>query len=155
MSFTFRLARVLRHRQRLVDARARDLAKAEQLLAAARDELATTAAEIAALQGEALRRRAVRVDPYRQAHEQQWLQWLQDRRDQQAAAVAAAEAAVGQAHIRLVAAHRAQKVLENLRERQYQQWLADQARAERKHLDEVAGVRADRQRRQRPPRPGA
>lgn len=155
MNFSFRLDKVLRHRQRLVDARARDLAKAETVLAMACRDLAAIATEIATLHDEAVRQRTVRVDPHRQAHEQQWLQWLQQRRDRQADVVAAAETTVSEAHARLVAAHREQKVLENLRERQYQQWLLDQSRTERKFLDEVAGVRADRQRRQRTPRAGA
>ncbi len=144
MSFVFRLEKVLRHRQRQVDAASRDVAKANANLEVAGLTLANTEAEIARVQTAAAARRHVAVDPRRQSDELAWLHWLDQRRIREHCAVTDAQTAVATARERLVAAHRDQQVLESLRDRRYAQWQQEQARRDRRLLDEVASNRAAR-----------
>jgi flagellar export protein FliJ len=73
-----------------------------------------------------------------------WLVALDARLRRSLTERAAAAERVEAARARLVEAHREQEVLEQLRRRQEGEWLQEQARRERKFLDEIAAVRAAR-----------
>jgi flagellar export protein FliJ len=137
-AFAFRLARVLRHRERLEDARARELREAAARHAAARERhAAITRATDAALvtlvahagggvAGAWLRVQADAVHDLR-------------ARGEDAAALSVAEAAlVAHARTALVDAARERRALENLRGIRHAAWQAHTRHVEQRENDEIA-----------------
>jgi flagellar export protein FliJ len=140
--FRFRLDKVLRHRRRLVDAAARDLAEATATMNAAQARVAETAERIADFVEAAARARQTDLDPRRLVAERGYRDFLEAQKARHDADLAAAVDQREGARERLVAAHRDQQVLERLEERQRQAWEGEQARRERRQLDEVGAIRA-------------
>jgi flagellar FliJ protein len=142
MMFRFRLQRVLEVRRREVEARSREVAQAQAVLAAARraeDEAARDLQRGRQRQAEA---RQGTLDPTALARFGQWQDAQQRRLQGLQAGTAAAREQVGMAQTRLQAAWKDREVLERLRERQHREWQQEQARRERRTLDEVASIRA-------------
>ncbi len=141
-AFVFRLARVLQHRQRAEDARAREvrLAAERHVLAAAEQErverardaarTTLTAAAAVGLTADALRMHADGV---------------QSLAGDACAAAALTEeeaARVEERRRELVQAARARRALELLEAKRRAVWQADRARAEQRDTDEIATTRA-------------
>ncbi len=143
MMFRFRLEKVLQQRRREVEARSREVAATRavhaRLLAAhdqaARDlqrhrEAAASARTAGALDAAALMRAGA------------WLDVRQVELVRLGEQVARAAAEVEAAQERLTAAWRDREVLERLRQRQHREWREEQARRERRALDEIGSIRA-------------
>lgn len=136
--FRFGLEKVLDHRQRLVDLRARDLAAAESRAAALAGRIAAVRAEQDRCEGAG---GTGDLDVRRLAARTAWIARLdgviarleQERRG--------ALAAVGAARTALQEAWRDREVLAQLRERRLGQWQAEQNRREIAELDEIGGLR--------------
>lgn len=144
-AFRFPLQKVLDHRARLVDLRARDLAAAESAAAAVAGRIAE--------RRDAQRRcqeatgGGARLDVALLAARSAWIErldreiaMLEQERRRALAAVAAARDA-------LQAAWRDREVLAQLRERRHGEWRLAEARRETRDLDEIGGQRRARDRR--------
>lgn len=153
--FRFRLDKVLRHRRRLVDAAARDLAVATAGVSAAQAVVAETAERIADFIEAAARARLTDLDPQRLTAEVGFRDVLEAGRVRAANALIAATARYEAAREKLVEAHRGQQILERLEESQRQAWDVEQVRRERRLLDEVGSIRAAAAGRQDKPGSGA
>jgi flagellar export protein FliJ len=142
--FTFRLARILRHRRRTEDARARavrqaierhETARTRQATLEAATELARRALTENCGAGVAAASLRLHADGVRDLH----------GRARAAAILTAAEASrVGERRAELVEAARARRALERLEEIQRGAWQADSARADQRTTDEVATTRHGR-----------
>jgi flagellar protein FliJ len=140
--FRFRLERVLRHRQRQVDAWSREVAAAERALRAAECEVQRARAVIDAQNEAAVSQRSGPVDVSGLQRDLAWQDALHrelERRSRQA--ISAADD-LAQARTRLEAAWRDREVLARLRERQREEWRREEARRQQREIDEVAGIRA-------------
>ena len=142
--FAFRLARVLRHRRRLEDARALAVRQAIDRHETARARQATL--EVAAAQA----RRALTHD-CATGVDGAWLRLRADGvrdlhgRARAAAILTSAEAArIEERRAELVDAARARRVLERLEELQRGAWLAAHARADQRTIDDIATTRHGR-----------
>jgi flagellar export protein FliJ len=142
--FTFRLARILRHRRRTEDARARSVRQAIERheTARTRQAMLESAAELArgaltehCSAGVAAALLRLHADGVRDLH----------GRARAAAILTAAEASrVEERRAELVEAARARRALERLEEMQRGAWQADSARADQRTTDEVATTRHGR-----------
>lgn len=147
MKFRFRLASVLRHRERQRDVCAAAVKEALTALQRARDrereqEIAIQRLYAAARRGDDGPTGGVglwRLQTSYVAHAR-----AEHRRLQRAAA--AAETAWAAERQQLIAADRACATLSELEARQRAQWRAEERRRQRRILDEIASVRAARQR---------
>jgi len=141
MAFVFRLKRVLRHRQRLEDARAlavrqaierHETARTRQAtleVAATRAHVALTVDCAAGVTGASLR---LHAEGLRDLH----------GRARAAAILTAAEAArIEERRAELVEAARARRALERLEEMQRTAWQADLLRADQRLTDDIATTR--------------
>jgi flagellar export protein FliJ len=140
--FRFRLDKVLRHRRRLVDAAARDLATATTAAQVAQARVAETAERIADFVEAAARARQTHLDPQRLVAETGFRDVLEAQRNRVEAELVAALGRLEAARERLVEAHRDQQILERLEEKQRRDWELEQVRIERRQLDEVGSIRA-------------
>lgn len=140
--FRFRLAKVLSHRRRLVDAAARDVAAATAEAQAMQARAAAITQRIGDFVAAAAAARTTDLDPRRLVAELGFRTHLERQRLQAEAAAVAAEARLDVARRALIDAHRDQQVLERLEEKQRAQWAIDQMHRERRELDEVAAIRA-------------
>ncbi|MBU2502854.1 flagellar export protein FliJ [bacterium] len=145
MGFDFRLEKVLRYRQRLVDQQARRVALAQKRvgeLTAARTELdRSVAAEMAGHPG---------AGPLLVKDLQAKTAWLEHLRRK----IADVDAGLNEARNELLreqeslnAAWRDLEALQQLRRKQKAAWIHEQETRESKELDEVGQIRADRARR--------
>lgn len=139
--FRFRLAKVLRWRERRVDEEARAMREAAETLRRARRERTRLETELARLarEGERMRHEGGDVAQWRLLAA--WLTAQTDRlrllqvRERQAAV------ALGAQRQRLLQAHREKEVLVRLEERQRQVWEDEERRRERRELDDIGGRR--------------
>lgn len=146
MSYRFRLEKVLRLRRRTAEQRAREVKRAAGALARREARVQALRQALTSVVG----------DPETAGSPQAILRWAQRaawlqrrRRDLRQLRVErdAAATKLSRARERLVAAHRAVEVLERLRRRQEDAWRAQERRREGKQYDEIAAIRAERQRR--------
>ncbi len=140
--FRFRLDKVLRHRRRLVDAAARDVADATATLQSAQERVAEIAERIADFVETSAHARQAVLEPRRLVAERAFRDVLEEQRAAREAALVAAAEHLETARDRLVEAHRDQQVLERLEEKQRQDWEREQIRLERRQLDEIGSIRA-------------
>ncbi len=140
--FRFRLERVLQHRQREVDARSRDVASAQRSLRDAEEELGRASRQLQQGRAEIAAGRQGRMDPIALQRGTAWQDELAARRlaAEQIVALARKELATTQEHLQ--EAWRDREVLERLRQRQRQEWDLEQARRERRALDEIGAIRS-------------
>ena len=144
--FRFRLQRVLELREQREQARARELASAQDaadLARQAQDALAaahaSSRAEIASAQQELPR----------VGHLQGLgltLDALEARLEQATASVHTAEDTVAQAHLALAEAARDRRILDRLKEKHVEGWRAEEAQRDRVLMDEIALGRFSRAR---------
>ena len=148
MGFNFRFEKVIKLRRRAVDQQALAVAEADRELAAVRGKLADLEAEIAHLHTEprSLPDRAISVQDL--VAKTAWLQHLLRMHETYLTEHVKAEANLAGERRRLTEAWRDLEVLVKLKERRYEQWRLQQAKAEKRDLDEIGQIRADRQRRQ-------
>lgn len=142
MGFRFRLAKVLSHRRRQVDAAARHLAAATVAYAAAQQGAVAAAKAVDSFVEAVARARVEALDPRRLAQELAYREVLEQRRTQARHAASAAHDAMESARALLVEAHREQEVLERLEARQREAWEQAQQRLDLRRMDEVGSLRA-------------
>ncbi len=138
--FRFRLEKVRRWRRRLEDAEARAHRRAQEELRRARREVRRQQELLADLERQPEPGEDVQFLILRSA----WRERLHRELDRLRQAEAAAAAAVERRRRDLIEAHRRREVLERLARSERERWEREQARRERKDLDEVAGNRAAR-----------
>lgn len=148
--FHFRLERVLRHRRRLVDAAARDVAEATAVVQDAQAQVAAICEHIADFVETAARARQADLVPQRLVAEGAFRAVLEARRIHAENDLVAVVGRLEAARERLVAAHRDQQILERLEEKQRQLWELEQVHLERRQLDEVGAIRAAAGRQEEP-----
>ncbi|HOX26438.1 MAG TPA: flagellar export protein FliJ [Candidatus Krumholzibacteria bacterium] len=153
--FRFRLEKVLDHRQRELDARTLAVAQARAVVAAATRDVADANRELTQARLEAVAAREGRVDPVELARLLAWQERLVGRKRQLEAKLVAGRQALVLAQERLQQAWREREMLTRLRERQRLEWEQEEARRERRALDEIGAVRAALVRRDRRSRPEA
>jgi flagellar FliJ protein len=150
--FRFRLERVLQHRQREVDSRSREVATAHADLQQAEATVADALGQLQRYGAEVAARRQGSLDATSLQRNTAWQGELVTRRS--AAEVLAAESrrrlATVQEHLQQ--AWRDREVLERLRQRQRQEWEQEEARRERRALDEIGAIRSALARRKHGPR---
>ncbi len=140
--FRFRLERVLRHRQRQVDARSREVAEAQAALQASEKAVGEAEAMLRRSQAEAASMRGGRIDAGQLGRLAAWHEELTAQRVALEAEVDRDRQLVDDAQQNLQQAWRDREILERLRERQKQEWIAEEARQERRALDEIGAIRS-------------
>ncbi len=140
--FRFRLAKVLRHRQRRVEACHRDVATAEASLQAALAAAAAASRELELSRRRAAVERRGCLSAPDLTRQLAWHEALAQRQRRLEQVVVAARAAVEDARQRLHKAWQEREALRQLQERQRRQWQQESLRSERRALDEVGAVRA-------------
>lgn len=140
--FRFRLERILLYRQRQVDACTREVAMVQARLQAAEEAAAAAADELDRSRRRAADDRLATLDPVTMARQLAWHEALQVRAHTQKQAAAALANEVQAARGRLQEAWQDREVLQQLKERQRQEWLRCAARRERREQDETGSIRA-------------
>lgn len=136
--FRFGLEKVLEHRRRLVDLRARDLAAAESRAASLTGRIAAVRAEQDRCEDDG---GTGDLDVRRLAARTAWIARLDGVAARLEQERKVALAAVGAARAALQEAWREREVLVQLRERRHGEWLAERNRREIAELDEIGGLR--------------
>ncbi len=143
MMFRFRLEKVLQHRRREVEARSREVASRREVHARARAAHEQAARELQqAREAAAAARGQGPLDAAALARTGAWFDARQAELHRLAEHVAGAAADVEAAQERLTTAWQDREVLERLRDRQHRDWRQEQARRERRALDEIGSIRA-------------
>lgn len=144
MPFRFRLAKVLKVRQRVLDQRARDVAAADRVRQKCVEREQQLAAAYAKLAGARPAAAGTAVDVRDLAEQALRLRRLSEQRAEAARDTKLATLALDRERTRLTEAWRDVEVLRKLEDRRREQWEEEQRRAESRQLDEVGGIRADR-----------
>jgi len=140
--YTFRLERVLRHRSRIVDECSRKVAVAQAQVSQAKQALQAAQDELDVSLEAGARQRQVLIDPGTMRRQMNWHEELQTRIHVLRPDVSRAQGLLDEAQQELQTAWQNREILERLKERQYQEWLQEQARAEQRALDEVGAIRS-------------
>jgi len=149
MPFRFRLAKVLKVRQRVLDQRGRDVAAADRVRQRCVEREQQLAAAYAKLAGAAPAAAGSTVDVRDLAEQALRLRRLGEQRAEAARDTKLANLALDRERARLTEAWRDVEVLRKLEDRRREQWDEEQRRLEGRQLDEVGGIRADRLKRSR------
>lgn len=147
MPFRFRLEKVLKVRQRLLEQCTRDVAAAERARQACLAREVELAAAYRLLADSDPTPSGAALDVRDLADHAVQVRRLGELRVDAVQRTRLATAFLDQQRLRLNAAWRDVEVLRKLEERRREQWDEEQRRAEGRRLDEVGGLRADRQRR--------
>ena len=147
MGFNFRLDKVLKFRQRLVDRQALAVAAAEAELAEITDKVAAIEMDITRRKQDprSLPQRSVDVQDL--VAKAAWLEYLLKMRARYLVAQQDAASKLADERARLTETWRDLEVLVKLKEKQHQEWRHAQDKAELKELDEIGQIRADQLRR--------
>lgn len=140
--FRFGLEKVLRYRQRQVDARGRDVGAAERELVCREEELRLAVLEVEAHSQKVADGRSGRLDSGRLQRESAWKSVLERDRARCEEFRNEAHREVDAAQARLKEAWQEREVLARLRERQHQQWRQDERRRRQHEQDEIGSIRA-------------
>ena len=146
MPFRFRLEKVLKVRQRVLEQRTRDVAEADRARQACLDREAAWLKRTGASARPSPPPGAL-LDVRDLAEQALRLRRLGELRLEAARATLAATIELDQQRQPLTAAWRDVEVLRKLEQRRRDQWDEEQRRDESRRLDEVGGIRADRLRR--------
>ncbi|MCS7033933.1 MAG: flagellar export protein FliJ [Phycisphaerae bacterium] len=136
--FRFSLAGLLRHRKQLERQEQRKVAEHQAWVKRLTDELHRMDAQRNSVVQEVRQHHlSGRLDiSFLTAH-RRYAAAMQRRAVEQARRIVAAQQALDDARTKLVEAARQRKIIEKLREKRYQEWLAQQERAAAVQLDEV------------------
>jgi len=148
MGFTFRLEKIMKLRRRAVDQQALVVADANRALTEICDSLAELEVEIVRQKDDPQRMsdRAISVQDL--VAKTSWLQHLLRMQETHLAARDQAEANLAGERRKLTETWRDLEVLVKLKERQHDDWRCSQDKLEKRELDEIGQIRADRRRRQ-------
>ena len=147
MPFRFRLEKVLKVRQRVLEQRTREVAEADRARQACLDREAAVAEAYRRVSEAEPAANGALLDVRDLAEQALRLRRLGELRLEAPRATLAATIELDQQRQRLTAAWRDVEVLRKLEQRRRDQWDEEQRRDESRRLDEVGGIRADRLRR--------
>ncbi len=147
MGFTFRLESVLKFRQRIVDKQGHEVALAQAQVTACRTRLADLERNIAQHMMEASGQLGSGLRVQDMVAKTVWLEHLRQLKKEMDAELVESTRELLAARTRLNAAWRDLEVLEQLKIKQGSDWLEHIEAVERKELDEIGQIRADRARR--------
>jgi len=147
MGFVFRLEKVARHRQRLVDEQGRQVAAAGRVVTGLQVRLAAITEDIRCQVADFHEETAASVSVQDMIARTMWLSHLEELRDQCEVDLQAARIELNEQQERLRTAWRELEVLNKLRDRQKLAWQAVQTKREVRDLDEIGQIRGERQRR--------
>jgi|GEM_PF-1317987 len=147
MPFRFRLEKVMKVRRRVVDDRSRAVGEAGRLVTAIERRLEFLGEDIRRCTGGSPAVQTISLNVESLLGRSLWLSHLHDRQRLLAEELAAANDQLEERRRHLTAAWRDLEVLEKLKRKQREQWTVEQAKRERKDLDEVGQIRAENMRR--------
>ena len=147
MAFRFRLEKVARYRQLLVDEQGRLVAEANHAVMGLEARLAALDADLGTHLADFRSDSSPAVSVQGMVARTMWVSHLDRLRDEAAATLQGARAELAARRQRLNEAWRDLEVLNKLREKQKTEWRHAQEHREKLDLDEVGQIRADRQRR--------
>ena len=147
MPFRFRLAKVLKVRERVLEQRTREVAAAERARQQCREREQELAAAYAQVAQAAPAAAGAVLDVRDLAELALRLRRLGERRAEASRRTRLATAELEVQRGRLTAAWRDAEVLRKLESRRREQWEEEQRRRDGRQLDEIGGIRADRQQR--------
>jgi len=142
MAFRFRMEKVLDHRQRILDEKSRavgEAARTVSVLAARAEEIRRDISFLLAGGQE-----TAAADPQQMRQRRLWLDFLGETLVRHEEELAQAESVLAERRKLLTAAWRDREVLRKLKARQKEDWEQEQRRRERRELDEIGQVRAER-----------
>jgi len=141
--FRFRLEKVLQQRRRELETRSREVASRRAVHTRARAAHDQAARDLQqGREAAAAARGSGALDATALARTGAWFDARQAELQRLAENVARTAADVKEAQARLTIAWQDREVLERLRDRQHQEWREEQARRERRALDEIGSIRA-------------
>lgn len=141
MAFRFRMEKVLDHRQRILDEKSRavgEAARSVSVLAARAEEIRRDISFLLA------GGRETAAAPQQMRQRRLWLDFLGETLVRREEELAQAESVLAERRKLLTAAWRDREVLRKLKARQKEDWEQEQRRRERRELDEIGQVRAER-----------
>ena len=148
MPFRFRLEKILTYRQRLIDAKALELADAGRRVAEIGERVAKLEAEIARCQESAPGGRR-ELSVFERVNLVAWIEHLRAQRSQTVSALYEAQELELARRTEMIAAWQDLEVLKKLKEKRHEEWQAEMRRLESRALDEIGVQRADRARREK------
>ena len=148
MAFRFRLQKVLDYRQRIVDLKSREVGEAARVVAGIRTQMDQIQSDIhSQLTGDPSGLDTMNIQLMGRRHE--WIEHLEFQLKQLAADHYAAAADLEIRRSELTKVWRDLEVLQKLKQRQKESWLAEQLKRENQELDEIGQIRSDRQKREK------
>lgn len=136
--FRFNLQQILNFRRQNEESKEFELAQANRVLQQEEDRLAFFTDRRDLYQQELLDRQKEGVSPAELALYTAYMAFLKEKIEWQMEAVATARKQVEEKKEELLAARKDRKILDRLRSKKYEAYLADSRKDEMKHLDEVA-----------------
>jgi len=147
MPFRFRLEKVARYRQKLVDEQSREVATALRVVSGIQARIAALDEDISGHLHDFGDQDGVVISVQGMMARTMWVSHLEDRREEFAQNLVAAERELARHRDRLSELWQDLEVLKKLREKQAGLWRDEQHKRDRHDLDEIGQIRADRQRR--------
>ncbi len=147
MAFKFRLEKVARYRQKLVDEQGRRVAEANRVVAGIMARIEAVDEDLARHLVEFGDAKAAVISVQGMMARTMWVSHLENVREEYAADLVAAQEELTLQRTHLNEVWRDLEVLTKLREKQKTAWQAEQLKQENHDLDEIGQIRADRQRR--------
>lgn len=147
MAFRFRLEKVARYRQQLVDEQGQRVAEAGRVVSVLHNRLAALEEDISDQLRDFADPAADRISVQGMMARAAWVSHLENMREDVQRELEVARAELDRERARLNEVWRDLEVLNRLRTRQAAEWHDEQHRRENRELDEIGQVRAERQRR--------
>lgn len=147
MPFRFRLEKVARYRQKLVDEQSREVAAAWRAVSDLKAGIAALDEDISARLRDLNDRTGDVISVQGMMARTMWVSHLENRRVELAQNLETAQVEWARQREHLTALWQDLEVLQKLREKQAGLWREAQRKRDRRHLDEIGQIRAVRQRR--------
>ena len=148
MAFRFRLQKVLDYRQRKVDLKSREVGEAARVVSGIRTRMDQVQSDIQAQLGGQFSNQGA-MDIQLMGRRREWIEHLEFQFKKLAADHSEAAADLEIRRSELTTVWRDLEVLQKLKDRQKEGWLAEQLKRENQELDEIGQIRSDRQKREK------
>ncbi len=148
MAFEFRLEKVLKYRNRVVEKHTRDVAVANRVVVGVAEKVQEVSREIDGLLESNLVEMSLTLDVETLIARGKWLAHLEDNLVEMEKELDQAQTELAHQRSLLTGAWRDMEVLERLRDKQKNLWIEEQRKQENKNLDEIGQIRADRRHRE-------
>ena len=147
MAFKFRLEKVLNYRNRIVELISQEVAEAKRKVKEVEEQIQTLEKEIDFHNNPANRLQG-QIHIQLMLAQTNWLSHLKNVRQDLQHNLESAEQELSEVLLRLTNAFQDVEILEKLKEKKKQEWRDEQEKRERKVLDEIGQIRADRRSRE-------